>query len=118
MSQFKNQLPLSPPQGKSVSKKHFSQRPAQAIEPPAAPPPVDDSQSVKKHLRCPLCWDNYRGRAARRKWHRQVSGPLQKRCYTCDKCGTEWVVDVRYDESDEGVMIKTANVTEVRLLSR
>ncbi len=68
---------------------------------------------VKRHLRCPICYGNYGGVAARRKWQRQVSGPLQKRCYVCGDCGTEWVADVRSEVVDD-IEIKTTRVVEVR----
>ncbi len=68
---------------------------------------------VKRHLRCPTCYGNYGGVAVRRKWQRQVSGPLQKRCYVCGECGTEWVADVRSEIVDD-IEIKTTRVVEVR----
>ena len=76
---------------------------------PAAPP----NRTVKRHLRCPICYDNYGGVAARRKWQRQVSGPLQKRCYVCGECGTEWVADVRLEIVDD-IEIRTTQIVEVR----
>lgn len=72
--------------------------PMQTAEPPAEPRQRRDD--VKPHLRCPCCWNGYGGKAARRKWQRQVSGPLVQRCYVCDQCGTEWTVDVRVEEVD------------------
>jgi len=80
----------------------------------ADPRQSNNHQEVKQHLRCPTCWGNYGGRAARRKWWRQVSGPLQKRCYVCDTCGTEWVINVRNDFVDGTKMTKT-EIAEVRL---
>ena len=69
---------------------------------------------VKKHLQCPLCWGGYGGRAQRMKWHRQVSGRKQKRCYVCGECGTEWVVEVDNLVVDDGVSQTITKVTEVR----
>lgn len=68
---------------------------------------------IKKHLRCPSCWDGLGGSAGRRKWSRQISGPLQQRCYVCNQCGTEWVVEVRSEEND-GVLFTQTRVAEVR----
>lgn len=72
-----------------------------------------ETSTVKKHLRCPLCWDRYQGKAARRKWQRQVSGSLQQRCYCCDQCGTEWVVEVRSEETD-GILHTTTKVAVIK----
>lgn len=68
-----------------------------AIEQPAG----DGKPNVKKHLQCPACWNGLGGKAERRKWSRQVHGTLQQRCYVCDECGAEWVVDVRSDVVDD-----------------
>lgn len=71
------------------------------------------AREVKQHLRCPCCWDGLGGRASRRKWSQQVNGPLQKRCYACNQCGTEWVVEVRSEVEDDIEYIQI-RVTEVR----
>ena len=76
----------------------------------------DSTNFVKPHLRCPSCWGNLGGRAARRKWVRQVSGPLQKRCYVCCECGTEWVIEIVSHEED-GVLHRKTRVSEVRELT-
>lgn len=89
-----------------------------STEPPAEPEPATESpieqrrDDVKPHLRCPCCWNGLGGKAERRKWQRQVSGTLVKRCYVCDQCGTEWDVDVRYEVVDgiEWVETKTVKV--------
>lgn len=74
--------------------------------------PAQRRDDVKPHLRCPCCWNGYGGKAQRRKWQRQVNGPLAQRCYVCDQCGAEWVVDVRVEEKDgiEWVETKTSKV--------
>ena len=77
------------------------------------PVPPAERSSVKKQLRCPSCWNTRRGRAARRKWWQQISGPLNKVCYVCGECGTEWVVEVRSEDND-GVLFKEIRVSEVR----
>lgn len=83
------------------------------------PPSVEDSSTddkpgPRKHLRCPVCFDNLGGVAARRKWQHQVSTRQVKRCYVCNQCGAEWVVKVNNDESDDGVLYQTTQVAEVR----
>lgn len=109
-----------------MNRKYKPQQPAKAaeseptagdaIEMPAAPAteaPVEQRRDdVKPHLRCPCCWNGLGGKAERRKWQRQVSGPLVQRCYVCDKCGAEWIVDVRVEVVDgiEWVETKTAKV--------
>jgi len=87
------------------------------VAPSASQPQSDlaakpSNPNVKRHLRCPCCWNGLGGKALKRKWQRQVSGPLVQRCYVCDQCGAEWVVDVRVEESDgiEWVEIKTSQV--------
>jgi len=89
---------------------------SESTPPPVAPAEATDAKDVrppKRHLRCPSCWTGYGGRAERMKWSRQVSGILQKRCYVCDQCGTEWVVEVRCDTIDD-IEHKTTKVVEVR----
>jgi hypothetical protein len=78
-------------------------------EQPPAPSPVEkrDESNVKPHLRCPCCWNGRKGKAFKRKWQRQVNGPLVQRCYVCDQCGTEWVVDVRVEEIDGVAWVET-----------
>lgn len=78
-----------------------------------AEPKPQRRDDVKPHLRCPCCWNNYGGKAKKRKWQRQVSGPLVKRCYVCDQCDAEWVVDVRVEEQD-GVEWVETKVSQVR----
>lgn len=105
----------------------------QASRPAVAPEPVDPDQvngqsaslpatepqarqvreSVKPHMRCPLCWTGLGGRAARRKWQQAVNTSVDKRCYVCDQCGSEWVVEVRR-EIDDGVLFTRIKVIEVR----
>lgn len=75
---------------------------------------VCEPNEIKPHLRCPACWGRDKGKAGRRKWQRQVNGPLVKRCYACDECGAEWVVEVRSDECNDGVLFVSTRVTEVR----
>ena len=90
-------------------------------EKPSNGRPRKDAREVKKHLRCPTCWGNQDGpkksglggKAGKRKWVRQVSGPLQKRCYVCDECGTEWVVEVTAEVEDD-IEYKRTRVTQVR----
>lgn len=84
----------------------------QASRPAVAPEPVV-RESVKPHMRCPLCWTGLGGRAARRKWQQAVNTSVDKRCYVCDQCGTEWVVEVRR-EVDDGVLFTRTKVIEVR----
>lgn len=76
---------------------------------------MSDEARVPKHRRCPTCWSGYGGKAHRRKWHRRVSGTLEKRCYICDQCGCEWIVEVRSDVSDKGLVTETTRIAEVRL---
>lgn len=75
--------------------------------------PEPKEREVKKHLRCPLCWEGRGGRAKREKWRRQVSGPLQKRCYACNECGCEWVVEVRCEVVDD-IQYTETQLSEVR----
>lgn len=70
-------------------------------------------REVKKHLRCPICFDGRGGTAARKKWQRQVNGVLLKRCYACGECGVEWVVEVRATE-EEDFVTESTKVVEVR----
>jgi hypothetical protein len=84
-------------------------------EPPVPPEPEPSPlRELKPHLRCPTCYTGYGGKAARRKWKRQVSGTLQKRCYVCDQCGMEWIAEVRIEEDDDGITHVSTKVTEVR----
>jgi hypothetical protein len=73
----------------------------------------DPPGTVKPHLRCPLCFNGEGGRAARRKWQRQISGPLTRRCYM-GTCGHEWTVEVRVEENDEGVVVTETKVGAAR----
>ena len=75
--------------------------------------PDESPREVKKHLRCPSCWNGYGGKAGRRKWVQKVSGTLQKRCYSCDECGVEWIVEVRNEIVDD-IQRTTTAITEVR----
>lgn len=72
-------------------------------------------KEIPKHLRCPICFENpeMRGRALRRKWYRQINGPVHQRCYL-GTCGHEWVVEVRAEFEDD-IEYKTAKVVEARL---
>ena len=98
--------------GESLEAAHAKDQRSDGSMPPGAEPVKPRRNDVKPHLRCPCCWNGYRGKARRRKWQRQVSGPLVQRCYVCDQCGAEWVVDVRVDEIDgvSWVETKTAKV--------
>ena len=71
-------------------------------------------QEVKKHLRCPACWDNYGGKARRLKWRRQVNGVIHDRCYVCDQCGAEWVTRFKEEVDDDNVVWKESTLKEVR----
>ena len=84
-----------------------------ATEKQAEQPKERRDDSIKPHLRCPCCWNGYGGKAARRKWQRQVSGPLVQRCYLCDQCGAEWVVDVRVELID-GIDWVETKVSKIR----
>lgn len=93
----------------------MSKREHKAIPSEQAPDATasEPKQVVKKHLQCPACYTGRGGVAARRKWSRQVSGTLQKRCYACDKCDCEWTVDVRYEVIDD-IEHVTTKVSQVR----
>lgn len=115
--------------------RHNAPPPAPVVESEPVPMPAEDTSAVecdtdgpdpwaaikgqlaerevKPHLRCPICWNGNKGRAKRRKWSRQVSGTLTKRCYVCNECGREWVVDVRSEIVDD-VEIVTTGVSQVR----
>jgi hypothetical protein len=84
----------------------------------AAPPTNGkaDHDRVKPHLRCPVCWKNpaMRGKASRRKWWRQISGSKHERCYTCDQCGCEYVVEVEAQVEDN-IEFTATKVTRVKL---
>lgn len=75
---------------------------------------IQDDETVPPHLRCPACWGEFRGKAARRKWRRQVSGTLHERCYLCDQCGSEWIREFR-EEVEDGIVIATSRVKTIRL---
>lgn len=86
-----------------------------AAPPPGEPPTTATSDGLpKKHLRCPVCFTGYGGRASVRKWQRQVNSHIVNRCYLCGECGCEWVVEVRSDEDDDGVLVRKTKVVEVR----
>lgn len=57
-------------------------------------------QRVKQHLRCPQCWGAEGGVAQRRKWRRQINGPVHERCYVCGNCGWNWVVRFETEVQD------------------
>lgn len=76
---------------------------------------ASDNDKIAKHRRCPICWERQKG-AGQRRWQNQVSGRLVKRCYRCDECGTEWVVEVTVDEVDDVVM-KSTRVGEIRTVA-
>lgn len=75
----------------------------------AAPGP----KGPKHHLRCPACYEGEGGRAGRENWRRQVSGPLQKRSYSCNNCGCEWLVEVRCEVVDD-IQYTETRIAEVR----
>jgi hypothetical protein len=102
--------------GESVS---YAESRDPVYEPAEGESHLDDAgnkskQNVKPHLRCPCCWNGLGGTVARRKWQRQVSGPLVRRCYFCNQCGAEWVVDVRVEVSD-GIEWTATKTSQVRL---
>ena len=72
-----------------------------------------NASKVKQHLRCPLCWNNLGGRAERIKWKRQINGPKQHRCYSCNQCGTEWVVEVTCEIVDD-IEYKKTRIAKIR----
>jgi hypothetical protein len=77
---------------------------------------VEKPVRVVKHThRCPKCWGTARGKIGKRKWQRQVNGPIVERCYACDQsdCDCEWVVECRTDEED-GVQYVVEKIIEVR----
>lgn len=103
----------------AMSRKHRQDR-NDPRPPPTEPSAFNETdedkaspRDVAKHLRCPSCYSGLGGVAARRKWWRQISGPLHQRCYACGECGTEWVVEVRSEVVDD-IEHKTTKVTEVR----
>lgn len=49
---------------------------------------------VPEHFRCPLCWDNGKGKPLRRD-QTHDKGALRRYYLKCDACGTEWHSDVR-----------------------
>lgn len=69
--------------------------------------------TVKKLRRCPACWGEHGGKAGKRKWQRQVNGPIVRRCYACDRCPCEWVLEERTDEEDDVEYVVT-KLVEVR----
>lgn len=69
-----------------------------------------ETKPTRAYLRCPKCEG---GRAARRKWQRAVNGVLTHRCYVCNLCPCEWVVEDR-SEVEDGVTYSTVKVVEVR----
>lgn len=73
---------------------------------------ASDASKVAKHRRCPLCFERHGG-VGQRRWQNQVSGRKVKRCYRCDECGTEWVVEVNVEEVDDVVM-RSTRVSEIR----
>lgn len=77
---------------------------------------IEKSVRVVKHIhRCPKCWGSAGGKIGKRKWQRQVNGPVVERCYACDQsdCSCEWIVECRSDEED-GVQYVTEKIIEVR----
>lgn len=90
---------------------NLATEPDQAAIPPQ---PTARPPHVKPHLRCPICWHNYGGRAGRRKWHRAVSTTMQLRCYSCDQCGHEWTVERKRAMNDAGIEITRTSVVEIR----
>ena len=68
---------------------------------------AEPKREVKKAQQCPACYSGLGG-IGNRKWQRQVNGPLVKRCYQCDQCGAQWVVDVRTDTEDGIEVVRTS----------
>jgi hypothetical protein len=113
----RNQIKAPTALANSMKRNRSTQVTNQSAQEPVSPLELTpEEKAVKKHRRCPQCWNNpdYRGKAHRIKWRRQINGPLHHRCYLCDACGTEWIVEFREEVDDSDITIVTNKVIKIR----
>lgn len=70
------------------------------------------NRNVKKHRRCPICWERYGG-VGRRRWQNPISGRLVRIGLQCDECGINWSAETTIEEIND-VVVRSTRIVEIR----